>query len=69
MPTAVASCGVYPSNQAALLSVVVPVLPATGRPRFAAYVAVPSLIGCSMASMVSAMTSLSKAAFFTGLAL
>ena len=30
--TAAASCGVYPTNQALLLSSVVPVLPAAGRP-------------------------------------
>ncbi|CAB4930702.1 unannotated protein [freshwater metagenome] len=30
--TAVANCGVYPTNQAERLSLVVPVLPAAGRP-------------------------------------
>ena len=31
--TAVANCGVYPTNQAERLSLVVPVLPAAGRPK------------------------------------
>jgi len=42
--TTVAYCGVKPANQAALLSVVVPVLPAAGRPSRLTVVAVPRSI-------------------------
>lgn len=41
--TAVASCGVYPTNQAERLLSVVPVLPAAGRPSPRAAKPVPSL--------------------------
>ena len=68
IPTAVASCGVKPSNQADTLPVVVPVLPAAGRPKFAP-APVPLCTTFDIAYVVSAMTSGSKTAWVTGLAL
>src|SRR5687767_13902872 len=44
--TAVASCGVYPTNQAAVLRDVVPVLPAAGRPGNCAARPVPAVTTC-----------------------
>ncbi len=61
MPTAVASEGVNPSNQIALFPVVVPVLPATGRAPSEALCPVPTRTTCRMASVTSAVWSLSNA--------
>ena len=52
-----AACGVNPSNQTARFSVVVPVLPAAGRPSSRAPVAVPSRTTRVIASTASAATS------------
>ncbi len=57
MPTADESCGVKPTNQASLLSLFVPVLPATGRSARAAAVPVPPLTTDCSATMASAATS------------
>jgi hypothetical protein len=61
MSTTVASCGVYPANHADWLPVVVPVLPAAGRP-FAS--GLPAAVPCGLVNTVcsaevrSASTSL-----------
>src|SRR5690606_12153400 len=56
-PTAVDTCGVNPTNQASLLSLLVPVLPATGRPGSAALRPVPDLTTASSATTASAAAS------------